>query len=240
MAKLYFVKADNSLVELTLKPGDNLIGRDKLSQIRLDSSSVSSQHAVIRLENNHLTLQDLKSTNATRVNGKRIREQELRHGDVITLGTERLVYFSNEKIDTPTMTKKVEESLADDRSKLVDTSSMPGNEPLGEDGKPSVERREVERLELIPGRATAYITLLSGSRSGVRFPIQKDITTLGQAGKQTFQISKQEGRYKIQVGENSNPPYVNGSPIPETGQYLSTGDVLELAGARMQFEQTYA
>jgi pSer/pThr/pTyr-binding forkhead associated (FHA) protein len=244
MTKLYYVQADNVLIEQMLVQGENVIGRDKRAQIRIDSHSVSSLHAKLVLAQQQLTLTDLKSTNGTRINGKRVQTHILRHGDVITLGTERLVYFNTETLGDPLNPSKVENTLDDGRSKRVNTS----NEEFAEQATPPAanaspeslpERREKERLDLIPGEATAFITLLSGARSGVRFPLQKPSTTLGQPGKQVFLIVKKNGRYQVLVGENSAPPFVNGNPIPSTGQYLSTGDVIELAGARVQFEQRY-
>jgi pSer/pThr/pTyr-binding forkhead associated (FHA) protein len=52
----------------------------------LNDPEVSSLHAAIAVEGNRYSLRDLRSTNGTFLNGKRIEEAELSHLDEIRLG----------------------------------------------------------------------------------------------------------------------------------------------------------
>jgi hypothetical protein len=62
------------------------IGRMPGSTITLNDANVSRNHAEIRPTDSGFVLVDLGSTNGTKVNGQRVRERELRDGDVLTFG----------------------------------------------------------------------------------------------------------------------------------------------------------
>jgi pSer/pThr/pTyr-binding forkhead associated (FHA) protein len=69
------------------------IGRDPASDIFIDNTVVSSEHAVIRVEDSPESgggsvfyIEDLKSTNSTFVNGEKIVRHRLKHNDIIRVG----------------------------------------------------------------------------------------------------------------------------------------------------------
>src|SRR5262249_9088187 len=75
--------------QFQLEPGDAsslLIGRGAESAVRLTEPSVSSRHALIAPRGDAFYLVDQNSANGTFLNETRVREAELRHGDVIGLG----------------------------------------------------------------------------------------------------------------------------------------------------------
>ena len=73
--------------EIDLHDGDNLLGRSRESVVFVDSEDVSRRHAVIRVEGEMATIEDLGSKNGTRLGDRRIAGVEvLHHGDVIALG----------------------------------------------------------------------------------------------------------------------------------------------------------
>jgi hypothetical protein len=95
MAKLFWLQPDNTIVEFPVKGEQTIIGRGGRSDVRIKHPGISSEHALIRTRDDIATLEDLKSTNGTRVNGRKIDKQHtLRHGDQIEVGRERLMYFA--------------------------------------------------------------------------------------------------------------------------------------------------
>ena len=79
--------------EFGLQRNENLIGRDgSQSDIVLDDSTVSKQHAKIRYENGQFVLYDMGSTNGTFVNNRRIQRQALMDGDDVRFGNVIFVF----------------------------------------------------------------------------------------------------------------------------------------------------
>ena len=82
--------------EQTLNQGHILIGRDVLSDIRLDSPPVSRHHALVINSSNGIKLVDLGSTNGTLVNGRQVKRYTLQDSDVITVGDCRINYVAGD------------------------------------------------------------------------------------------------------------------------------------------------
>lgn len=59
------------------------IGRSEASDIRVGNGMVSGQHALLKYNGSNWEIHDLESTNGTYVNNKRIRQQQLKCGDLI-------------------------------------------------------------------------------------------------------------------------------------------------------------
>jgi DNA-binding winged helix-turn-helix (wHTH) protein len=58
--------------EITLTPGQNLIGRDADAAVWVDDSAVSRHHARIVVGDDEATLEDLRSKNGTKLRGRRV------------------------------------------------------------------------------------------------------------------------------------------------------------------------
>jgi DNA-binding winged helix-turn-helix (wHTH) protein len=73
--------------EISLRPGENLLGRIDEGILWIDSPSVSRRHARIRVEGGRATLEDLGSKNGTYWRGRRISAPVfLSDGDEVRLG----------------------------------------------------------------------------------------------------------------------------------------------------------
>jgi pSer/pThr/pTyr-binding forkhead associated (FHA) protein len=87
------------------------IGRDPDSDIFIDNTVVSTEHAIIKTEEDTATqggtefyIEDLKSTNSTFVNGEKITRHKLRHNDLIRVG------WIDEAEGEPNKTAKIRKS----------------------------------------------------------------------------------------------------------------------------------
>ncbi|MBZ0300337.1 MAG: FHA domain-containing protein [Anaerolineae bacterium] len=72
------------------------IGRSTTNDIVLEDAYVSRAHAQIRLRFGHYVIFDTSSNSGTYVNEIKIREHQLRAGDVIRIGKTSLVYMEDE------------------------------------------------------------------------------------------------------------------------------------------------
>ena len=73
------------------------IGRAKANEVVINDVSVSSEHCRIRPEDGHFVLHDLKSTNGTFVNERRVTRHVLAEGDVLKIGETSLLYKTDLK-----------------------------------------------------------------------------------------------------------------------------------------------
>jgi pSer/pThr/pTyr-binding forkhead associated (FHA) protein len=78
-------------MEYELEQPETLIGRDPTTDVTLVDESISREHALVVLEeaSGGFQIEDLQSTNGTRVNGKCVRSAPLEHGDEIEIGHTR-------------------------------------------------------------------------------------------------------------------------------------------------------
>jgi pSer/pThr/pTyr-binding forkhead associated (FHA) protein len=73
------------------------LGRALDNMIRLEDGTVSHHHAMLLQDGTEYKLRDLNSTNGSRVNGMRIVETKLHHGDAVRLGSVELRFESDIK-----------------------------------------------------------------------------------------------------------------------------------------------
>lgn len=87
---IFWVEHNGDAIEL--KGGQLLVGRSAMCRLVLDDPLVSRQHAEFRVEDEFVTLYDLKSINGVYVNGQRVERQlRLVPGDRVTIGSQDLI-----------------------------------------------------------------------------------------------------------------------------------------------------
>jgi len=81
--------------EYRLAAEETLIGRNPTTDITLLDESISREHAIVAwdADDGVFTIEDLQSTNGTRVNGKRVRSSPLEDGDEIQVGHTRFRFL---------------------------------------------------------------------------------------------------------------------------------------------------
>jgi hypothetical protein len=100
MAYLLVCTARSDRHRIKLEPNTSVtIGRALGSELWLDDPKLSRQHCRIELRDDDVwELADLDSTNGTFVHGKQITTHELIDGDVIEIGTRRIVFRDGEYV----------------------------------------------------------------------------------------------------------------------------------------------
>jgi hypothetical protein len=81
----WLILGDGRRVDIADQPV--VIGRLADCSIPINDPSASRRHAQISVENGVVFVDDLDSTNGTKVNGRRVQRQRLANGDLITIGT---------------------------------------------------------------------------------------------------------------------------------------------------------
>jgi pSer/pThr/pTyr-binding forkhead associated (FHA) protein len=207
MGKLVIKNQGRLIDEVDLKLGDTKIGRLPACDIVLDDPAVSGEHAVIKTVGLKSSIQDLDSTNGTFIENTRIRQHELKHGETILIGKHTLLYRSEVNLDAPVFGKK---------------QTVP----------PPPTARQEETTVLV---GFAQLLVMDGKSKGKRVPLIKETVTLENPGKNPARIHRTSEGYLLEAAAGPGEPTLNGRPVPHGGQLLEKGDVIEVAGVKLQF-----
>lgn len=195
--------------EVQLTKERTTLGRRPYNDVVIDNLAVSGEHAALQMNGSEVVLEDLNSTNGTYVNGKAIKKQSLQNGDTIEVGKYK-IKFVNEA-----------EAPGFDKTMLF----KPGETPAGLASAPDA------------AALNASLRVLSGTASGREVPLTKAVTTVGKPGVAVASISRRAQGYVVAHVEGSGIPLLNGAPISSEPVALKSGDMIELAGTKMQFIQ---
>ena len=138
MPSLFVIQGRNrgSRSDLTSHEGAMCIGREAGNFVQLDDNEVSRRHAEIRRIGETFVVGDLKSSNGTWLNSRKIERAELSSGDQIQVGRTILVY-ARDGVDVPAagLVDIVPASNAADGSRIVRTAHEVdiGGNPLPDD-----------------------------------------------------------------------------------------------------------
>ena len=86
-----------------------LVGRHQECDVQIPSRKISRKHCCIAQVDDHLVVRDLYSTNGVKINGTKVPEGKLRHGDELTIGN--LLYRVDWPTDPEPATKRASDGI---------------------------------------------------------------------------------------------------------------------------------
>lgn len=233
-AKLILSLNNSVLGEYPLDKERIVLGRKAENDIQVDNLAVSGQHAAIITILNDSFLEDLDSTNGTYVNGKLVKKHALRNGDVIGLGKHELKYVN-------------EHATADDeefeKTMIIRPGSASAAVEAAKAAEKAAEAAAPAAAAKVPptggGMPLGKLQVLNGPIAGKELELTKALITLGKPGTQVAVISRRpQGYFLTHIegdGQNDNFPVVNNSAIGPSAYAIQNGDIIELAGIKMEF-----
>lgn len=240
MAKLVLSMNGAVLGEFPLDKERISIGRKPDNDIQIDNLAVSGKHALVITILDDSFLEDLGSTNGTYVNGKLVKKHALRNGDVVGLGKHELKYVN-------------EHATADDEEFEKTMIIRPGSasaavaaaraaEEAAPAPQPAAAAAAAVATKAPPasgGMPLGKLQVLNGPIAGKELELTKALITLGKPGTQVAVISRRpQGYFLTHIegdGKNDNYPVVNDKPIGPQAYAIQNGDIIELAGIKMEF-----
>jgi predicted component of type VI protein secretion system len=78
------------------------------------------------------------------------------------------------------------------------------------------------------------LKVVDGAKAGRIVALIKDETLIGRTGVQVAALRRTADEVRVVPVEGARPPSVNGAPIAPEGQALAAGDILEIAGTRLE------
>lgn len=212
MPRLILTHEGAVIREYKLENERTTVGRKPHNDIHLEDPTVSGEHAAF-LKHKNTYVEDLGSTNGVILNGKRITKRQLNSGDIVKIGRHEF--------------KFVDDSSGQfDQTVLIPAATVEKKPAPTSTGKSGV------------------VKVLNGPKTGEQILLNKPYTTLGSPGVQVAVIAKRGSNFFLMpmsgVGDKSNPPRLNNEPIGAQSKALKNGDVIEVAGTKLQFNETGA
>jgi predicted component of type VI protein secretion system len=156
--RLRYTKPDGTTAEFVLTPAPITIGRSPEADVVVPDERVSRIHCGVRLWDGEYTVRDLKSTNGTFVNGRRVETTALKPGDVIRVGSTALAFEADEGPGANTAIREI--GAAMDQGKGYHTilkelvggpaSEAPAGEPSAAEPIPVAEVEPIATQEPAP------------------------------------------------------------------------------------------
>ena len=225
MPKLIVSIDDVVIKEVQLTKDRTSLGRRPYNDIVIDNLAVSGEHAVFQMSGNEVNLEDLNSTNGTYVNGKAVKKQLLQNTDTVEIGKYRIKYINEAASAGFDKTMLFKAGSAGPASPAAVMPPAPSSVPTSSGFAP------VESLR------TASIKVLSGAAAGREVALVKVVTTIGKPGVAVAAVTRRPHGFVVAHVEGADRPSLNGAPVGAEAVALKNGDMLELAGTKMQFVQ---
>lgn len=236
MAKVILSLNDNPQGEFDLAKDRMTIGRKSENDIPIDNLAISGQHALILTTLDDSFVEDLGSTNGTYVNGRLIKKQILKHGDIINIGKHELKYIGDQ--DNSLSNNPVKTELALEKTEAYSYKKMIGAGTVIP-ARFSKDQKKTNNPSAT-GMPEGKLHILNGPIAGKQLILSKTLITLGKPGVQVAVISRRSQGYflsHIEGTKDGKPifPEVNGESIGAKAYQLGDNDILELAGIKMEF-----
>ena len=233
MLKLSFKKSDFKPVELNKTR--LTIGRDPGNDVLLEVDGVSGFHAEIDKEGDDFYLLDLKSTNGTFVNGRKITEKhQLKAWEELKFDTVSAEIVDTERV-RPT---RVNPIITDDD--LKKKSSVAATRV----------HRAVETSTRVMEVPSAALVLIVGPGKGKRFSLKGTTLTLGRTPENNIAVDdstvssgharlvSKGGDWQLEDIGSTNGTFVNDEKI--SSRRLKNGDLVRLGKVVFRFESAVA
>ena len=196
--------------EVPLTQERTTVGRRPYNDVVIDNLAVSGEHAVFVLSGDDVLLHDLGSTNGSYVNGKPVKQQTLRNGDLVEMGKYKIRFLQDAPVSG------YDKGLATGlQAPLTGPASMPA--PLTGSG--------------------GIVRVVTGPAAGREVALTKVVTTIGKPGVAVASITKRHHNFVLAHVDGAQLPRLNGAIIGADPVALKSGDRIALAGAEMEFVQ---
>lgn len=237
------------LTEVELAKQVTVVGRHPTCDICIDHPAISARHMLFRLVNRTVYVEDLASTNGTKVNGLLTSHQVVHHLDLIEVGRHKLHFFDDtllaggvESLETTVHTDYERTMLAAHVPEAKKQAAAPAAPRRVDDdlsrtmaiSRDSVLRQgplhEIVRTgEPSPDEVLA-LRVASGPRTGELIALDQPNTLLGTVGADTALVVRRGTGFFLARFGGQRPPRLNARELGPGAHRLAPNDQIEVGG----------
>jgi FHA domain-containing protein len=252
MSARVVVSLDSAIVTaVELAKPVTVVGRHPGCDIVIDHPAVSGRHMLLRQVESTVYVEDLASTNGTKVNGITVDNQVVHHLDLIEVGKHKLHFFEDALLAQGV--KNLESTVLTDFERTMIASHAPAPEP---EAKPPPRRapddlsrtmvlqrdptsrfgsaQEVVRTDQ-PGTAPALaLRVTEGARRGELIALDQANTMIGIAGGESALVVKRGQSLFLARFSGNRAPRLNRKDLGPGTHAIKAGDVIEVGGSAFE------
>ena len=237
------VSLDGAIVtEVEITKPVTVVGRHPASDICIDHPAVSGRHMLFRIVNTTAYVEDLASTNGTKVNGHSTQHQVVHHLDLVEVGMHKLHFFDDDLLAAGGV-GNLENTVHTDFEKTMMVAHAPAPAAV----KPAARRDadDLSRTMAIPRDASLdmpaseprgtplALRILSGMKAGEVVTLEQANTMLGNAGADSALVVRRgEGYYLARFGGSA--PRLNRKELEPGAHRIASRDLIEVGNARYE------
>ena len=225
------------VTEVELDKPVTVIGRHPACDVVLDHPAISGRHVLFRLVGRTAYVEDLASTNGTKVNGIAATTQVVHHLDLIEIGRHKVHFFDDELLagrvgglestvqtdfERTHMAAQAQEAAPKAAAEEVDLSRTMLIPRLG----PAQESVRTDE----PEAGTLALKVISGGTPGDLVALNRPNTMIGAAGSDTALVIRRGRSFFIARLSGSRPPRLNRQDLAPGTHPIAPRDTIDVGG----------
>jgi len=245
-AKIVVSLEGDIVSEADLAKPVTVVGRHPACDIVLDHPAISARHMLFRVVNRTVYVEDLASTNGTRVNGHATGHQVVHHLDLVEIGRHKLHFF-DESLLASGGVADIESTVLTDYEKTmvavhVPAPAQPPRRAAEDDlsrtmaiPRAAIRLGPAQEVVRTDGAAVATLALrvLAGGAPGDIVVLEKANTMIGALGVDTAVVVRRGGGYFLAHLAGSRPR-LNRRDLAPGAHALAPRDEVEVGDFRFE------
>jgi hypothetical protein len=247
-ARVVLSIGDEIVREVEITRPVTVVGRHPDCDIVVDHPAISGRHMLFRLVNRTVYVEDLASTNGTKVNGIATSHQVVHHLDLIEIGRHRMHFFDDSmmvgrlgSLESTVLTDYERTMLASHVAVVEQEAAAP--QPAQRDERDlsrtmAIARNPALRMDeealAESGAPQLALRVSAGERAGQVIQLDRANTMIGIAGGDSALVVRRGAGYFLARFGGTRAPRLNHAALPPGSHPIGAGDVIEVGGSRFE------
>lgn len=238
-ARIVLSLDDAIVTEVELTKAVTVLGRHPGCDVCIDHPAISGRHMLFRQVGKTVYVEDLASTNGTKVNGIPASNQVVHHLDLIEIGRHKVHFFDEDMLAG--RLGGLENTVQTDYERTLMSEAAPAPKPSAPALEPAVELdRTMAIPRLGPSQETVSTTegdaaglalrVLDGERPGEILNLTRPNTMIGVAGGDTALVIRRGKSYFIARLSGNRPPRLNKKELAPGTHPIAPQDTIDVGG----------
>jgi hypothetical protein len=252
MASRVVLSFDDEIVgEVELARPVTVVGRHPDCDIVIEHAAVSGRHMLFRVVNRTVYVEDLASTNGTKVNGIATSHQVVHHLDMIEVGRHKIHFFDDTMMSGGV--SSLEDTVHTDFERTMMAAHVDAPEAQVARGArdedlsrttaiardPTLRLPDAEGVAApIPaGAAGIALRVVTGARKGALVTLDRANTMIGAAGGDTALVVRRGNGFYLARFGGSRAPRLNHAQLGPGAHPIGLHDEIEVGSSTFQVIQ---